>query len=497
MLKILLTVITSLVFCASGFCTQLPEPVADFVKEKFPEAKIRFDGLIELPDKTGYLPVLPLVNNNPGEQVQVVQTIPSGQDFSQKPDMILFSNNLALLKIIKKQGEPPTVISSPEIPLKVKLGILPQDLVVPKGLVLSPELKVILGDLKIPLKEKIDRKGEIAFYNKTEKNSTEAEKPVNLEGKTTENVFRLPELEFLSEKKLYTINHRDNKLYVLNSATGRVSKAINLPSVPAGITITPDSRYILLSGPVAEKIFVIDTLNDKFIKSISTGGFPSSIVSGLREQKAYVANKYSGTVSKIDLKNMRVQKQIPVSGYPDNLHISENKNFVFYNDYRTGNVYSLNIKTEKTGYLFNDKNIAKISRSGRYIFSLSRSENTLTVFDLKKNEVITKTKTGEKPVDFEILEKMGKIIVACAGTNELNIIDTENFGVIKNIPLKNNGFPGRIELVQETGGKTRALITDFDSYEVVIYDVDMEKILGHLPVSRIVGSIIISNKKVN
>ena len=491
--KILYTLVFFVSTAAPGLCTQLPEQVTAFVLEKFPEANIRFDGFIELPDKTEYLPILPLVFENYELPVKVVQTIPANQDFSKKPNMILFNNNLALLKIIRKQGEAPTVISSNEMPLKVKLGILPQDLVVPKGLILPTELKVILGDLKIPLKEKTDKEGDIAFYNKTENKANAGEKQVSLLGKTTENAFKLPELEFLSEKKLYTINPRDNKFYVLNSYSGRVRKTITLASVPSAMEVTPDKRYVLVTVPTAGKVLVIDTSNDEFVKSIDVAKFPSSIVCVSKTQKAYVANKYSGTISEIELKNMQITKEIVVTGNPDNLQVSDNGEFIFYNDYKTGNIYKLNPETINTTLLFQDRNIAKIGYFDRFVISLSRSQNTLTVFDLKKGEVIKKTDIAEKPLDFEILENMGKILVVCAGSNELKIIDMENFDVIKSIPFKNSGFPGKIELVQGKAGKSRALITDYDAYEVIIYDIDTEKVLGYIPVSQIVGSMVVTD----
>ncbi len=490
--KLILTFFLSFALSSVGLCTQLPVKVVRFVLEKFPETNIRFDGLIELPDETEYLPILPVINIESEKCLEIVQTIPANTDFSEKPDMILFNNNLALLKIIKKEGEPPTVISSNQMPLKVKLGILPQDLVVPKGLILPQELKVILGDLKIPLKEKTDKEGEIAFYNRTEEKKSSPEKEVNLIGKTTENAFNLPELEFLSGKKLYTINHKDNKVYVLNSGTGRINKIISLPSVPSDMHLTPDERYILLVCAPINKIFVIDTTDDEFVKSIDVRHFPSSIVSDEREQKAYVANKFSENITIIDLRNMQVTNSIPVKGSPDNLYLSEDKGEILYSDYRTGNIHKLNINSTIVTDLFHDKNIIKLAQANEFVFSLSRSENTVTVFDTKKEKIIKKIETGEKPTDIKIIENMRKILIVCAEPATVNIIDMDKLEVIKSIALENNGFPGKIEIVQNLGGKGRALITDFDAYEVAIYDLDKDKILGYIPVSNIVGSIVIS-----
>lgn len=482
--KLLLAFLILFGLAGKGLCTELPKPVVEFIRSKFPQANIRFDGYVELPDKTAYLPVLPLIYENSDKPLEVTQTIPAGQDFSARPDMVLFSNNLALLKIIRKGKEPPTVITSTQMPLKVKLGILPQDLVVPTDLVLPVELKVILGDLKIPLKEKTDTADDIAFYNR--KNTNKPEKQVNFIVKTSKNAYSPPELKFLNKKKLYTINSRDNKLYVLNPATGRVNKTIQLPSVPLNMAVTPDKRYILAAGSTVDKVFVVDTVNNEFIKSIEVGKFPSSIICIPEINKAYVANKFSSTVSEIDLTNMQVTREIPVIGSPDNLIMSDNNIFIYYNDYATGNIYRYNPATGEAINLFHDKNIAKIEKFGDYIFSLSRTENTLSVFDNKTGETISRIEVKEKPVDFQILDKKNEILVLCAGSDELKVIDMTKFEVINTVPLKTSGFPGKIIL-----GENRVIITDYDSYEMVIYDTDTKAVSTSIPVEHIIGSIVI------
>ncbi len=486
LIKILFTLIVLLSISFPGNCTELPQSLVSFIREKFPEAGIRFDGMIELTDATKYLLVLPLVRDKEKKPLEVIQTIPAGADFAEKPDMVLFNNNFALLKIIEKKGESPTVISSDEMPLKVKLGLLPQDLVVPKGLKLPQELKVILGDLKIPLKPRTDKEGEVAFYGRTEISENNEGKII---GETAENVTKLPELDFLKGKNLYTLNYKYNKLNVIDSQTGRIETEINLPSMAIDMTLTADERYLLLPGNATGSIFVVDTLNNEFVKVIPVGKYPSSVIAPPGMNRAFVANRFSSGISEIDLINMQVEKMIPVNGYPECIQIAENDKFLFYSDSRTGKIYQLNLQTGYSWELFEVKNVSKIEQFGKYLFALSRSEDTITVFDLKKSEIIKRTKTGKKPLDMKVIYSMGRILVVCAESDELNIIDMENFDLIKKIPLKSGGFPGKIWLVEN-----KALITNYDSYEIIIYNVDAEKIHGHIPVNRIFNSVVTSDK---
>jgi len=51
MKKVLITLISifiNLSIILPGFGTELPKPVIELIKEKFPNANIRFDGLIEV-----------------------------------------------------------------------------------------------------------------------------------------------------------------------------------------------------------------------------------------------------------------------------------------------------------------------------------------------------------------------------------------------------------------------------------------------------------------
>lgn len=487
-IRILFSIILVFFFSLPGICTELPVSVIKYVKEKFPEAGIRFDGMVELADGSKYLPILPIVWPEEKKPLEVTQTIPADLDFSEKPDMVLFNNNLALLKIIKKEGEAPTVISSNKMPLKVKLGLLPQDLVVPRGLILPPELKVVLGDLKIPLKPKTDKEGEVAFYGRAEVSENKEGKII---GETTEHITKLAELNFLNEKKLYASSYRLNKINVIDSQTGRMESVIDLPTIAFDMVLSSDKRYLLLPASSAGKIFVVDTLNNEFVKSIPVGKHPTSIISPAGKNKAYVANRFSSSISEIDLINMQAEREIPVKGQPEYIQVADNNDYLFYTDARTGDICKLHIETGNSWPLFNVKNISTLKQWGRYLMVLSRTADTLTVYDMKKSEIINKTVLGKKPLDLEVVDDMGKILVVCAGSNELNIVDMENFEVVKKIPLGSGAFPGKISLVND---ETMALITNHDAYEIIIYNVVAEKIHGHLPVNRFVSSVVVSNK---
>ena len=129
--------------------SKLPEKELNVLTKTFPKMKVRFDGMIELRDGTSYVPVFPVQTGENITEVKVVKTIPNTA-LKNKPDFIMFNTNFALFKVISKNGKA-TIIDSADMPYEIKMGILPQDLLVPSGFEIPESMKLIAGDLIIPI----------------------------------------------------------------------------------------------------------------------------------------------------------------------------------------------------------------------------------------------------------------------------------------------------------------------------------------------------------
>lgn len=475
-----LSIVISAISICPAFCTELPQPIEAFIKQSFPTANIRFDGLVELPDGTQYLPVIPINIAKVDNPAEIIKTIPQKSSFLAKPDLILFANNYSLLKIIKKPNEQPTLISSNETPLTVKLGILPQDLVVPEDLAVPYDLKIITGDLKIPVK---DSENDVYYPDNKTTN------PKNITKNKPEN--QIPaELKDLTNKVFYISNFRSNIINAVNPQTGRAEKTIELSSIPYNIALTDDGRYILASCMSADKISIIDTYNTTYVRDVPVGTFPTSIVVVPDINIAYVSNRDSSSVSALNLRTMEVIRTIPVTGMSVNLIFSNDNNALYYNDFTTGNIYEVDLNDiDKVTPITQIDNISKIAQYGDNLYILSRADNKLTVYNLNDDKVTKTVDVGNKPVDLRILSNQNKILVLSAGDNALNIINPETYNIDKTIQLKSGSFPSGINIIPKTN---RAVISYQDTYEVSIFDIDQETLLGNIPISLPISSMIIS-----
>ncbi len=461
-----------LLFNSPCFSTELPQSVKEFIKTNNQEATIRFDGYIELADGNAYLPVYPL-NFKQIEKLEVSQTLPENLSFADRPGLILFNNNFALLKVLKDKHGNLSLINSEKIPLAVKMGLLPQDLVVPENLSVPPELKIILGDLKIPIANK--QVTENIFktnFTKTTKNSGSK---------------YYKELEGLENKVFYSLNFQSDQLYLIAPDTGRPLKSMKLPFLPSKARITPDKRYMLVCGLGADKISVIDLVRHSFVKNIKVGEKPSDIVMSEESNKAYVINKGSADISIIDLKNMQLENNIKVSGKPTNIQISADALEIYYSDYFTGKLFKIrNRDKHEPAELTEALNITGMKLVDDKLFMISRADNKLIVFDTMKKEIIKELAIGEKPVDIKYISGSNKLYVLSADSFQLSVIDTETLEIANKVELKQGGFPYKINFSPD---KSKALISNIDAYEIAVVDLRTNKITGYLPVSQLVGSL--------
>ena len=281
-----------------SFATQLPIEVKNYILKYDEEATIRFDGLITLKDGTFYLPLLPAYEVK-DTVFDVKYVYPENKPFNKKPDIVIFSNNYCLLKLIKtKEGL--TVTSLNELPVEVRTGLLPQDLLVPKGLVLPDSLIGILGDLSIPLTSnlKITAKQQIPqfFVDKEEL------------PKTPQKIKVIPQLE---KKQFFITNFNSNYLYIMPSNLRDVQYTLKLDSIPKTVKEIAQ-KYLMVATNGKTYIDVVDIRNEEIVKQIDLGTTPSEIIITKDEKLAYIVSSDNSYLYVVDIPTMNLIKQIQI-----------------------------------------------------------------------------------------------------------------------------------------------------------------------------------------
>lgn len=466
--KLFLLGLIYMISSSGAFATKLPDSLVQYVQKQVPNASIRFDGLITLPDGTLYLPVIPA---KPDKEAKgyVASTYPLKKHLSQKPDVILFDTNFALLKVIKNNNGKPSVTNPDNIPFVVKTGVFPQDMLVPPGLIMPDELKILLGNLQIPLSSSAVNN----FLNERPKQA-----PVKSQ------IFSVNPA--LANKNILATTLDSNLINIIPTYSSAAKFTVNLDSLPKFMEPVENGKYLLIATCGKTYLDVADLKLAVLAKKIDLAYQPSEIVLNADKTKAYVSVVDDQSIFLIDLKTMAVIEKIKIKGYPKNLAIDERCSVITYSDKTTGDVYVLYIHSE--GYenrmVANSSNVSKLIPTGNLIYALSRTKNELQVIDIKLQDYIYNQPVSPKPVDMFIHNKRIYVLSAC---NEVSIFNMSNYEIEKVIKLDTKGFSKQFVRVP---GSNIVLITNAFDKKYFVFDLQKNEVIQTVPVE-----IFINNAK--
>lgn len=468
MRKLLIVLLLMLSTASVSFAAKIPDNVKSFVDTTFPQTTYRFDGLIMLPDSTVYLPLFPS-NFYDGNELNIKYTIPANKNLSDKPDAVVFNNNFVLLKVIKTKDGKNTVVSLQAPPYELRSGILPQDLLVPKGLVIPENLKGIIGNLVI---------------GTTPDLKVEVMKPKN----TVQSVAGVvvPELK---DKTFYISSPYSKNIQVLTQGHKTPDYALEQENTPISIAAYND-EFLLVTSFDKKTLDVISLADDAVIRQIVFQTQPDEIIIDKARKQAYVSSAEAASIFIVNLDTMTLSKQIKLNGMCEKMFLSEDGTKLLYNDKKTREIWAIELDNK---YLLKDigrfPNVSKIVYSGSKVYITSRTKNHLAIIDYDTVNLITELEVCSKPID--MLTYKDKVFILSAGDNVIQIADVTTDKIIEQIDLQTDGFSTRIYRIDDSN---LAIVTDSKSSIYSIINLDTHDIIATNPLDIPVSSITVSNK---
>ena len=523
----------------------LPHPMRVYLFNNVAGTSIRFDGLINLPNGTMYVPVIPAQPKDV-EKLEIVYTYPEKQPFKSEPEVITFNNNYSLLKVLP-DGKKRTLTKYDNLPDVVKTGVLPQDMLVPTGFYVSENLRGILGNLEIPVAITNIEKKPIA---------TNVQKPVANSDSTVVARKNGKKIVKTHKKALKTIMPKElsNKMYLVTNFDSQYLKVftpgrpepiygLKLKGVLKDVKVTPDNKYLITAVFGKNQVDIADIGNEQIAKSIELNMQPSEIAVDKDANKTYIMSTEGKSIFAVNLQDMNISEKVTLEAVPYRMALSPDGTMLAYADKNTDNVYILKLDDEyKNVLVTNCKNISKIIIDDmNRMFILSRTQNKLLVNDFnlakpfvtgeededtgvilqKKLAYNTRKMLGAvdilpensesmdrqeiEPTNATVEEKTietgfkptemflygNKLFVVCSGDNEIEILDTETLKIADKIKMPFNGFPRKITRIDNSN---LALVTDADAKKYAIINLDTNKITGTYPLDMPVYSITIIDK---
>ena len=472
--KIFLVPAIMLALSVPVFAAKIPDNVQQFISNDFPKTTFRFDGVIILPDNTIYLPLFPAKILTP-ETLAVKQTFPSGKTLASKPNVVILNNDFVLLKVLTDTKGNKTIYKMANPPIELRTGLLPQDMLVPKGLVIPENLKAIVGNLEI---QTVNDPGI----------RVENSKPVvtQLSGSTLKTLSQIPQLK---NKSFYVASPYSKNIQVLNLGAKTPEYSLAQTNVPISMKAY-DDKFLLVTAYDKNSVDVISLADDQIIKQINIKTQPDEIVIDKNKNIAYISSSIDSSIYIVNLETMTLSKQIKITGMCEKLYLSDDGTKLFYYDKKTRDIWAIELDNN---YLLKEigkfPNVSKIVYTGDKIYITSRTKNRIAIIDYNTVGLIGEFEICDKPVD--MLAFHGRLYVLGAGDNSIQVIDVKTDILTDSIYLNTNGFSTKINRIENTN---IALITDTKASLYTVFDLGTNKVIKTIPIDIPASTIVVTEK---
>ena len=474
MRKFLLILGILLIGASSAFAAKIPDEVKSYILEKIPQADIRFDGVIIFPDNTIYLPLYPSLFSDI-KTLKIKETFPANKELKQEPDVVIFNNDFTLLKVLSDGEGHRTVAHLTNPPLQVRTGLLPQDMLVPSGLIIPENIKGIIGNLKIDTKSedmiKVENKDSYEdFLSESE--------PVNPQALISQ----------LKNKVLFVTTNYSKNIQIVQPAKAVPSYSLAQKSIPIDVKAVNKGKFLLVTTYDRPFVDVISVADSRFIKQINLSSNPEEILIDAANNKAYVTSPSASTIFVIDISTMSLIQKIKINGYCENLLLTDDK--LFYVDKLKSEIWAIELKN---GYELKDigrfPNVSALAFANNKLYISSRTKSRIAVIDYSTLGLISEFTTVNKPLKMILRDKT--LYILGAEANVVQLIDTQNDSVIGNIELGTGGFSAGFNLID---GTDYAVVTDLKKNQYSIIDLAKGKFLKTYFLNVPIKDVIITDK---
>lgn len=392
-----------------------------------------------------------------------------------KPNIVILNNDFALLKVLTDTHGNKTIYKMANPPVELRTGLLPQDMLVPKGLVIPENLKSIVGNLEI---KTVNDPGI----------RVENSKPVvtQLSGSTLKTLSQIPQLR---NKSFYVSSPYSKNIQVLNLGAKTPEYSLAQTNVPVSMKAY-DDKFLLVTAYDKPSIDVISLADDQIIKQIYTKTQPDEIIIDKTKNIAYVSSAEDSSIYIVNLSTMTLSKQIKITGMCEKLTLSEDGSKLFYYDKKTRDIWAIELDNN---YLLKEigkfPNVSKIVYTNDKIYITSRTKNRLAIIDYNTIGLIAEIEICEKPIDMIAFHE--RVYVLGAGDNSIQVVDAKTDAVTDSIYLNTNGFSTKINQIENTN---IALITDTKASLYTVFDLGTNKVIKTIPIDIPANAIVVTEK---
>ncbi len=482
--RILLIALVLSLFIQGAHASKLPDNLWEYIKKDFPNATQRFDSVVIISKDLMYVPLYPAQKSD-AEKIQIEYTYPQGKSLKALPEVVIFNNNFVFLKLYKDKTGTFTVVDSDNLPLKVRLGVMPQDMLVPAGMKIPENLKIVLGDLVIPA---INEGTLIVNADGTEQKAKPLEGQIAQEFLSNQDSFFA--LNELKNKKAYVSTNGSKFVTVYDETSPKALYELKLNGLPSKMAASNTSKFAVVLYFKNKTPEILDLQNEKILSKIELEGEAKDVKIDTKTNLAYISSPSANAIYAVDLDSANIKKAVKLTQAPSKIAIHTTNPALAFVDWTTQDLCVLELADEHyTRVLGKALNPAVILYDGEEVYDVSRTENKIISRNHITGAVQSEVLLHKKPVD-AVLYK-GKIFILCAQEGYIDVYDIGLKKLIKTINLEQKGFYSKITKIPDT---TDAFLTGFDAGKFLVFNFETMSVIKTQPFELQVSNMMIIDK---
>ena len=379
--------------------------------------------------------------------------------------MLILNNNFVLLKVINTNGIK-TIINLEDVPAELQSGLLPQEILLPKGLVLPENLKGIIGNLDVSVTQNTG----LRINNNRKKSKTTPVEPLN-------------------GKSFYISTGANKNIQVIHTDSKNPEYSLEQEFVIYDLKAYND-EFLFVTYYDNKVMNIISLMDEKVIKKINFETCPEQILIDKNNKIAYITSSENSSIYVVSLETMTLKKQLKINGYCEKFTLSQDGTKMFYVDRNTNNIWAIELDNNyKLINIGRFPNISKITYANGKIYIISRTKNRLAIVDYETNEYITEFDICEKPVD--LYAHNDDLFILGAQENLVEVLNTKEDIITDKLFLNTNAFATNITPIENSN---LIMITNAMSGLYSVINTDLKEVVKTSPIDVPVRVLVITNK---
>jgi YVTN family beta-propeller protein len=239
--------------------------------------------------------------------------------------------------------------------------------------------------------------------------------------------------------KAYVGNFKDSTVSVVDTGAGAVVKTIAVAAGPHGMAVSPDGRFVYVTGEASSSMSVIDTGNDTVARTVEVGATPHGVAM-LPDGRTLLVGVYGADrVAFVDTASGSVVATVPVAK-PHTIAVRPDGKVAYVASQEPGQfgLVVVDLTTRSVARRIDlDKppRDPEFSHDGRFLYVTSAGVNALRVFDAASDRPVAEIATGASPHLGKWFAGAAVGTVVVQGPGELLLFDPASQAVLRSVAV--------------------------------------------------------------